>query len=259
MVTMAAAKRGYLGKTIQTISTNVDAGAKASLSDAFNFVTSPSQWIPAAIAVGRLTNPIDPLGITVAGSVVIKLSKKDAYTLENISYVSGYAAGTIATAVVADKGISKVAQLGRTAAAMDAITTGVTEGLNAFGTAEVAATKTAGGAAVAEGGVAEGVISQNLSVEKVLDNPYVLEGKSLTEVKNTLEKSSNWVEGTLNKGRSAGKGWTLRELNANGTDYTGRFIQYSPGSSRHFNGNAYWKVSTGVSGTERVAADAAIK
>jgi hypothetical protein len=59
-----------------------------------------------------------------------------------------------------------------------------------------------------------------------------------------------WVEGTLNKGRSSGEGWTFRKLNDRGTDYSGEYIQYSPGSPRHFGGNPYWKVSSGNGGTQ---------
>lgn len=37
----------------------------------------------------------------------------------------------------------------------------------------------------------------------------------------------------------------LREMNEAGTDFTGRLIQYHPGTSRHFGGAPYWKVSSG--------------
>lgn len=45
---------------------------------------------------------------------------------------------------------------------------------------------------------------------------------------------------------SRAEGWVLREMNSTGTDYTGRMIQYHPGTPRHFNGMPYWKVSTGT-------------
>lgn len=43
----------------------------------------------------------------------------------------------------------------------------------------------------------------------------------------------------------------LREMNSKGTDYTGRMIQYHSSTSRHFEGNPYWKVSSGIGGTLR--------
>jgi len=39
-------------------------------------------------------------------------------------------------------------------------------------------------------------------------------------------------------------------MNKAGTDFTGRMIQYHPGTARHFGGALYWKVSSG-SGTVR--------
>ena len=53
---------------------------------------------------------------------------------------------------------------------------------------------------------------------------------------------------------SRAEGWMFRELNEAGTDYTGRIIQYHPGSPRHFDRQAYWKVSNGIKGTVRVVA-----
>lgn len=43
----------------------------------------------------------------------------------------------------------------------------------------------------------------------------------------------------------------LREMNSKGSDYTGRMIQYHPGSSRHYKSSPYWKVSSGTGGTTR--------
>lgn len=95
---------------------------------------------------------------------------------------------------------------------------------------------------------------QNLeSVEDVMKNPDVLKGRGPEEVESILRGSKGWEVGTLNKGRSAGSGWTFRELNSRGTDYTGRYIQWHPGSSRHFGGSPYWKVSNGELGTVRIA------
>ncbi|BFM49515.1 hypothetical protein THO17_16780 [Marinomonas sp. THO17] len=66
-----------------------------------------------------------------------------------------------------------------------------------------------------------------------------------------INKSDSWVVGTMKKTRSTDKGFTLRELNKKGTDYTDRYIQYHPGSRRHVDGQPYWKVSSGSDGTVR--------
>ena len=82
----------------------------------------------------------------------------------------------------------------------------------------------------------------------------MLQGKSLTEIQSALKNSSGWAKGTLTKGRSAGQGWTLRQLNSKGTDFTDLYIQYSPGSPRHFGGKPYWKFSSGKTGELRFPA-----
>jgi hypothetical protein len=91
------------------------------------------------------------------------------------------------------------------------------------------------------------------SVDDVMANPRLLEGKSPGQVASMIGDTPGWEAGTLTRGRSAGGGWTFRERNAAGTDYTGRYIQWSPGSPRHFDGNPYWKVSSGPTGTVRFA------
>jgi hypothetical protein len=77
------------------------------------------------------------------------------------------------------------------------------------------------------------------SVDDVVTNPQLLAGKTPAQVRAVLSDTPSWVEGTLNKGRSAGSGWTFREVNSAGTDYTGRYIQWSPGSPRHYGGQPY--------------------
>ena len=87
-------------------------------------------------------------------------------------------------------------------------------------------------------------------VDDVITNPGLLEGKTLSEVQSILKNTSGWKEGTMNQGRSAGKGWTMRQLNSTGKDVTDLYIQYHPGTHRHFNGNPYWKVSSGKGGVQ---------
>ena len=87
-------------------------------------------------------------------------------------------------------------------------------------------------------------------VDDVIANPSLLEGKTLSEVQNILKNTSGWKEGVMTKTRSADKGWTMHQLNSRGTEVTDLYIQYHPGTSRHFNGNPYWKVSSGQGGVQ---------
>jgi hypothetical protein len=78
----------------------------------------------------------------------------------------------------------------------------------------------------------------------------LLQGKSLEQVQSVLGNSKNWVNDVMRKSTRA-DGWGLREMNQAGTDFTGRMIQYHPGTPRHFGGAPYWKVSSG-NGTVRI-------
>ncbi len=123
---------------------------------------------------------------------------------------------------------------------------GVGGGMTAYVTLRAAAKATPGAAVRPVGQVLE-------SVEDVIANPSLLAGKHPAQVESILRGSPGWEVGTLERGRSAGSGWTFRERNSQGTDWTGRYIQWSPGSPRHFNGEPYWKVSSGELGTVRFA------
>jgi RHS repeat-associated protein len=93
------------------------------------------------------------------------------------------------------------------------------------------------------------------SAHDVVANPSLLNGKPVAYVRALLKKTDGWVEGTLSKGRNAGKGWTLRQLNSRGSDFTDLYIQYHPGSRHHPEfPDGYWKVSSGQGGTVRVPA-----
>ena len=88
------------------------------------------------------------------------------------------------------------------------------------------------------------------SVDDVIANPNVLQGKSLEQVQSVIGNSKNWVNDVMRKSSRA-DGWVLREVNHNGSEFTGRMIQYHPGTPRHFGGAPYWKVSSG-NGTFRI-------
>ena len=83
------------------------------------------------------------------------------------------------------------------------------------------------------------------SVDDVLANPSLLEGKSYGYVRNMLSNSKGWINDIMTKTRSLDKGWVLRQVNSRG-EVTGKLIQYHPGSRRHYGGSPYWKVSDGA-------------
>lgn len=93
------------------------------------------------------------------------------------------------------------------------------------------------------------------SVDEIMANPSLLQGKSFSYVKEILNETSSthWVNDVMQKSSRA-EGWIFREVMKNGK-YTGRIIQYHPGTPRHFNSAPYWKVSDGgVTRTVRVVA-----
>lgn len=98
-----------------------------------------------------------------------------------------------------------------------------------------------------------GLILRN--VDDVIANPELLKGKSLNQVKGLLENSKGWTNDVMRRSTTnPNGGWVLREMNAVGTDFTGRIIQYHPETPRHFNGAPYWKISSGF-GTVRFPAN----
>ncbi len=88
------------------------------------------------------------------------------------------------------------------------------------------------------------------SVDDVMVNPNLLGGQSYGYVRSMLGDSKNWVNDIMRQSSRA-DGWILRELNKTGDNFTGRMIQYHPGTPRHFGGTPYWKVSSG-NGTFRI-------
>lgn len=124
-------------------------------------------------------------------------------------------------------------------------------GLQAFGALRAVKVLGKTGASVkVSATVTKGVGKALNSVDDVLANPNLLQGKSLEQVQSVLSNSKNWVSDVMRKSTRA-DGWVLREMNQAGTDFTGRMIQYHPGTPRHFGGAPYWKVSSG-NGTFRI-------
>jgi hypothetical protein len=91
------------------------------------------------------------------------------------------------------------------------------------------------------------------SVDDVFANPRLLEGDLAdpSRVRAILEGTPGWKPGVLGRGEHAGQGWTFREMNRSGTDFTDRYIQWHPGGGRH-GPSPYWKVSSGQTGTVRI-------
>lgn len=79
------------------------------------------------------------------------------------------------------------------------------------------------------------------SVEDIMVNPHLLEGKTLAQVQEPLRAEPKWRVETLGKGAHKGQGWVLREYTEEGKP-TGRMIRWHPGGGRHGPG-PYWRVN----------------
>lgn len=89
-------------------------------------------------------------------------------------------------------------------------------------------------------------------VDDVFSNPALLKTiKSPDQFKSMVHIDNNYLEGVMKRTRSLDKGFTLRELAPDGKNVTDRYIQYHPGSVRHYDGQPYWKISSGKNGTVR--------
>ncbi|WP_353102325.1 hypothetical protein [Myroides odoratus] len=88
------------------------------------------------------------------------------------------------------------------------------------------------------------------SIDDILMNPEMLTGRSLKEVQKAIGGTKGWQATEMLRICSLDKGWVFRELGGKG-EYSGKNIQYHPGTHRHFKGEPYWKVSNG-DGTSKV-------
>jgi hypothetical protein len=90
------------------------------------------------------------------------------------------------------------------------------------------------------------------NAEAIINNPSIIAGQSYMNVWNSVnsENTGSWINGTMNKSTRA-SGWTFRELNSRGTDVTDKYLQFHPGTPRHYGGAPYWKVSSGSSGVSK--------
>jgi hypothetical protein len=69
-----------------------------------------------------------------------------------------------------------------------------------------------------------------VTIYDILNNPQLLNNLTLSQVAK-LAKDAGWEVGRLRRGSQAGKGLVVREVK-NGK-YTGRMIQWHPGSGHH--------------------------
>ena len=94
------------------------------------------------------------------------------------------------------------------------------------------------------------------NIDEVMENPNILKGHTPeTFLKEIGGTPKGWKQDVMRKTRGDNKGFTLRELNSRGNEFTDRYIQYHPGSPRHYGGAPYWKVSSGKGGTQRFPAE----
>ncbi|EDP9826692.1 hypothetical protein QE94_004582, partial [Salmonella enterica subsp. enterica] len=92
-------------------------------------------------------------------------------------------------------------------------------------------------------------------IEDIFKDPEILKGHTPESLLKELGGvPDGWEAGEMRRSSRAG-GFTLREWNARGNDFTDRYIQYHPGSPRHYDGAPYWKVSSGTTGTVRFPAE----
>lgn len=83
----------------------------------------------------------------------------------------------------------------------------------------------------------------------IFDRPQSLAFRSPSEILTSLNGSPNgWIQGTMRQSNFAREqGFTLREVG------TSHYIQWHPGTPRHFGGESYWKVSSPEIGTIRIS------
>jgi hypothetical protein len=78
------------------------------------------------------------------------------------------------------------------------------------------------------------------TMEDVMKNPKLLEGKSPQEVDRILGKTPGWRRETLGKGSRKGQGYVLRHYNERGNP-TGPQLRWHPGGGHH-GPDPYWRV-----------------
>ncbi|HZV48154.1 MAG TPA: hypothetical protein VFD49_00070 [Candidatus Dormibacteraeota bacterium] len=77
-----------------------------------------------------------------------------------------------------------------------------------------------------EESVSSGTAGSQVSLDEILQNPAILEGKSPGAVRASLGKlPPGWIEETLGAGAHRGQGWMFRQYTEEGNP-TGRYIRW---------------------------------
>ena len=100
--------------------------------------------------------------------------------------------------------------------------------------------------AIAGGGIGRRAASNHI-LDGIVKNPNKVQHYSLWQIKTYGKYTSQYISGTLKRGHHIGQGYNLTNLNG----ATKGYIQWHPGSKYHFNGQAYWKVTSSLGGTWR--------
>ncbi|PKA16514.1 SpvB/TcaC N-terminal domain-containing protein [Leptospira haakeii] len=86
-------------------------------------------------------------------------------------------------------------------------------------------------------------ILQKLTLDKILSDEMLLEGKTPAQVSEAIGKNEGWKVETLGKGSKKGEGWVYRQYTEKG-EPTGRMLRYHPGGG-HKGASPYWRVNNG--------------
>ncbi|QVK19282.1 DNRLRE domain-containing protein [Mycoplasmatota bacterium] len=101
------------------------------------------------------------------------------------------------------------------------------------------------------GGIAGGKIADTFStryLNNIVTNPSAIEGQSLTKVKMATRLSSKYKVGVMQRSKSNPYGG-FTATNKMNVSYG--YIQYHPGTLRHYNGAPYWKVTSSFNKAKR--------
>jgi hypothetical protein len=93
--------------------------------------------------------------------------------------------------------------------------------------------------------------SPRITLGEVLNDPTLLAGRLPSDIRAVIGEArrAGWSVATLGRGSHVGDGLVLREVREG--RFTGRLIQWHPGSGHH-GPEPYWKVSTPERGTIRI-------
>ena len=89
--------------------------------------------------------------------------------------------------------------------------------------------------------------ASNKILNGIIKNPQSVQQYKLWQMKTFGKYNSKFFVGTLKRGDHFGQGYTL----TNKINPSNGYIQWHPGSTHHFDGVPYWKVTSGLYGSWR--------